>query len=92
MLATPVDADLGKRRLADPQGLKPRAEQWRILNEAHSICQPLPQGLNYTLVRLTRPQLIGTMLGLILAVMLASLDQTLVGTAEPGIIAQLLGL
>src|SRR5579863_110060 len=42
-------------------------------------------------VRLTRPQLIGTMLGLILAVMLASLDQTIVGTAEPRIIAQLSG-
>jgi EmrB/QacA subfamily drug resistance transporter len=43
------------------------------------------------LVRLTRPQLIGTMLGLILSVLLASLDQTIVGTAEPRIIAQLSG-
>src|SRR5947209_16699734 len=43
------------------------------------------------LIRLTRPQLVGTMTGLILAVLLASLDQTIVGTAEPRIIAQLSG-
>jgi EmrB/QacA subfamily drug resistance transporter len=42
-------------------------------------------------VRLTRPQLMGTMLGLLLSVLLASLDQTIVGTAEPRIIAQLSG-
>src|SRR5580658_7262360 len=42
-------------------------------------------------VRLTRPQLFGTMLGLVLSVLLASLDQTIVGTAEPRIIAQLSG-
>lgn len=43
------------------------------------------------LVRLTRPQLYGTMAGLLLSVLLASLDQTIVGTAEPRIIAQLSG-
>lgn len=43
------------------------------------------------LVRLSRPQLIGTMAGLLLSVLLASLDQTIVGTAEPRIIAQLSG-
>lgn len=43
------------------------------------------------LVQLTRPQLVGTMLGLLLCVLLASLDQTIVGTAEPRIIAQLSG-
>ncbi len=43
------------------------------------------------LVRLTRRQLIGTMIGLLLSVLLASLDQTIVGTAEPKIIAQLSG-
>jgi EmrB/QacA subfamily drug resistance transporter len=43
------------------------------------------------LVPLTRPQLLGTMLGLLLSVLLASLDQTIVGTAEPRIIAQLSG-
>lgn len=43
------------------------------------------------LVQLTRPQLIGTMIGLMLSVLLASLDQTIVGTAEPRIIAQLSG-
>src|SRR5712671_2490769 len=39
------------------------------------------------LVRLTRPQLVGTMTGLVLA----ALDQTIVGTAEPRIIASLSG-
>ncbi|MBZ5576528.1 MAG: MFS transporter [Acidobacteriia bacterium] len=43
------------------------------------------------LVRLTRPQLYGTMAGLLLSVLLASLDQTIVGTAEPRIIANLSG-
>src|SRR3954454_1713923 len=43
------------------------------------------------LVRLTRPQLYGTLAGLLLSVLLASLDQTIVGTAEPRIIAQLSG-
>src|SRR5947209_14089170 len=43
------------------------------------------------LIRLTRPQLVGTMTGLILAVLLSALDQTIVGTAEPRIIAQLSG-
>src|ERR1051325_9002645 len=43
------------------------------------------------LVRLSRPQLMGTMAGLLLSVLLASLDQTIVGTAEPRIIAQLSG-
>jgi EmrB/QacA subfamily drug resistance transporter len=43
------------------------------------------------IVRLTKPQLFGTMLGLLLSVLLASLDQTIVGTAEPRIIAQLSG-
>jgi EmrB/QacA subfamily drug resistance transporter len=43
------------------------------------------------LIRLTRPQLIGTMAGLMLSVLLAALDQTIVGTAEPRIIANLSG-
>ncbi len=43
------------------------------------------------LIRLTRPQMLGTMTGLVLAVLLAALDQTIVGTAEPRIIAQLSG-
>ena len=43
------------------------------------------------IVRLTWPQLLGTMTGLLLSVLLASLDQTIVGTAEPRIIAQLSG-
>lgn len=43
------------------------------------------------IVRLTRPQLVGTMAGLVLAMFLAALDQTIVGTAEPRIIASLSG-
>jgi hypothetical protein len=41
------------------------------------------------IVRLTRPQLVGTMTGLLLAALLAAIDQTIVGTAEPRIIASL---
>lgn len=40
---------------------------------------------------LTRPQLVGTMAGLILTLLLSALDQTIVGTAMPRIIAQLNG-
>ncbi|HEX4999149.1 MAG TPA: MDR family MFS transporter [Terriglobia bacterium] len=43
------------------------------------------------LVRLTRPQMIGTLSGLMLTMLLAALDQTIVGTAEPNIIASLSG-
>src|SRR6201993_723187 len=43
------------------------------------------------LIQLTRPQMIGTLSGLMLAVLLAALDQTIVGTAEPRIIASLSG-
>jgi EmrB/QacA subfamily drug resistance transporter len=43
------------------------------------------------LIRLTRPQMFATMTGLILSLLLAALDQTIVGTAEPRIIAQLSG-
>jgi EmrB/QacA subfamily drug resistance transporter len=43
------------------------------------------------IVPLTRKQLIGTLTGLLLAALLAAIDQTIVGTAEPRIIAQLAG-
>jgi EmrB/QacA subfamily drug resistance transporter len=43
------------------------------------------------LMRLTRPQLIGTMTGMMLGALLAAIDQTIVGTAEPRIIASLSG-
>jgi len=43
------------------------------------------------LVRLTKPQLVGTLTGLLLAALLAAIDQTIVGTAEPRIIASLRG-
>ncbi len=42
-------------------------------------------------IRLTRSQYIGTLAGLMLCLLLAALDQTIVGTAEPRIIAQLSG-
>ncbi|HVP00478.1 MAG TPA: MDR family MFS transporter [Bryobacteraceae bacterium] len=42
-------------------------------------------------IRLTRSQLIGTLGGLLLALLVAALDQTIVGTAEPRIIANLSG-
>src|ERR1700680_4049283 len=40
---------------------------------------------------LTRRQLVGTITGLLLTLLLAALDQTIVGTAMPSIIAQLSG-
>src|SRR5215471_14318770 len=43
------------------------------------------------LIQLTRPQTIGTLSGLMLSMLLAALDQTIVGTAEPMIIASLSG-
>jgi EmrB/QacA subfamily drug resistance transporter len=43
------------------------------------------------IVRLTKPQLAGTLFGLTFALLLAAIDQTIVGTAEPRIIAQLAG-
>src|ERR1700732_1248348 len=43
------------------------------------------------IVQLTRPQLVGTLAGLMLGMLLAALDQTIVGTAEPRIIAHLSG-
>jgi len=42
-------------------------------------------------IRLTRPQLVGTLLGLLLGLLVSALDQTVVGTAEPRIIASLAG-
>src|SRR3954454_4406579 len=50
-----------------------------------------PQYVTSGLLRLTRPQLIGTMTGMLLTALLAAIDQTIVGTAEPRIIASLSG-
>jgi EmrB/QacA subfamily drug resistance transporter len=58
-----------------------------IAPEASSDLKYVTSGL----VRLTRPQLIGTLIGLALAALLAAIDQTIVGTAEPRIIASLSG-
>ena len=43
------------------------------------------------IVQLTRPQLVGTLSGLMLGMLLAALDQTIVATAEPQTIAHLSG-
>src|SRR5215475_15634388 len=43
------------------------------------------------LIQLTRTQTLGTLSGLMLSMLLAALDQTIVGTAEPKIIASLSG-
>jgi EmrB/QacA subfamily drug resistance transporter len=52
---------------------------------------PEPVYVTSGIVRLTKPQLVGTMTGLLLAALLAAIDQTIVGTAEPRIIASLSG-
>src|SRR3982750_374325 len=52
---------------------------------------PQPVYVTSGLVRLTKPQLVGTLTGLLLAALLAAIDQTIVGTAEPRIIASLQG-
>src|SRR3954463_8431249 len=52
---------------------------------------PEPVYVTSGLLRLTRPQLVGTLTGLLLAALLAAIDQTIVGTAEPRIIADLSG-
>src|SRR5277367_2549568 len=55
--------------------------------------QPTAEPRYYTsgFIRLTRSQYIGTLAGLMLCLLLAALYQTIVGTAEPRIIAQLSG-
>jgi len=55
------------------------------------MTEPAPDFVTSGVVRLTRPQLVGTLVGLMVAMLLAALDQTIVGTAEPRIIAQLSG-
>src|SRR6266436_6602644 len=52
-----------------------------------------PAEATYTsgFIRLTRTQFIGTLAGLMMCLLLAALDQTIVGTAEPRIIASLSG-
>src|SRR5262245_27522337 len=56
-----------------------------------TISQVEPEYSTSGLVRLTKPQLVGTLIGLLLAALLAAIDQTIVGTAEPRIIASLSG-
>ena len=56
-----------------------------------TVTATVPVYVTSGLVRLTKPQLIGTMTGLLLAALLAAIDQTIVGTAEPRIIASLQG-
>jgi EmrB/QacA subfamily drug resistance transporter len=52
---------------------------------------PAVQTYTSGFIRLTRPQFIGTIAGLMMCLLLAALDQTIVGTAEPRIIASLSG-
>src|SRR5213083_505568 len=56
-----------------------------------TLAEGEPQYVTSGLLRLTKPQLIGTMTGMLLAALLAAIDQTIVGTAEPRIIAALSG-
>src|SRR5690348_13273375 len=56
-----------------------------------STAEGQPAYVTSGLLRLTKPQLIGTMTGMLLTALLASIDQTIVGTAEPRIIASLSG-
>jgi hypothetical protein len=51
----------------------------------------IPEASRPGLHNLTRRQLAGTLTGLLLTLLLAALDQTIVGTAMPRIIAQLNG-
>lgn len=53
--------------------------------------QPETEFLTSGIVRLNRKQLYGTLGGLLFALLLAAIDQTIVGTAEPRIIANLSG-
>ena len=50
-----------------------------------------PRSYTSGFIRLTRKQFIGTLAGLMMCLLLAALDQTIVGTAEPRIIASLSG-
>jgi MFS family permease len=55
------------------------------------MTESAPNFVTSGVVRLTKSQLVGTLVGLMVAMLLAALDQTIVGTAEPRIIAQLSG-
>ena len=58
---------------------------------AERLVEQEAQYVTSGVVRLTRPQLVGTVTGLLLGALLAAIDQTIVGTAEPRIIASLSG-
>jgi EmrB/QacA subfamily drug resistance transporter len=62
---------------------------YRTIDKVQAATEPTYHTSGF--VRLTRPQLVGTLAGLMLALLLAALDQTIVGTAMPSIIAQLSG-
>src|ERR1700674_5357767 len=55
------------------------------------ITEAAPKYYTSGFIRLTKTQFIGTLSGLMMALLLAALDQSIVGTAEPRIIAQLSG-
>ena len=61
------------------------------MTAAAQIETEAPHYVTSGIVRLTKPQLIGTVAGLMLGALLSAIDQTIVGTAEPRIIASLSG-
>lgn len=66
-----------------------RTGGWRTIDKVETTAEPAFHTSGF--LRLTRPQLVGTLAGLLLSLLLAALDQTIVGTAMPSIIAQLSG-
>jgi EmrB/QacA subfamily drug resistance transporter len=56
-----------------------------------SRAEPAPAA-RHPFDRLSRGQVVGTLIGVMLALLLAALDQTIVGTAMPRIVAELQGL
>ena len=63
--------------------------QYRTINKVDAASDTTYHTSGF--IRLTRPQLVGTLAGLMLTLLLAALDQTIVGTAMPSIITQLSG-
>src|SRR5579864_9368281 len=87
-------------------GSEQEEERWKLHTRTRPRLSPSPlmsttmaerlveqeaQYVTSGVVRLTRPQLVGTVTGLLLGALLAAIDQTIVGTAEPRIIASLSG-
>ena len=76
----------------DTKGIPGRYNQGRLGEGTGEMTTTEVKYHTSGIVPLTRPQLVGTLTGLLLAALLAAIDQTIVGTAEPRIIASALGL